>query len=360
VLNVAGIAVSQVEGPQARLTATKAALDARNLTGLTAEDVTGDLLYSTVLSYFLVNNVATQLSAQAMGMIEYRLPSFGSFTAKVQPQFLFGIPRTVMFPGLELDITRQESLVVSQANNRAAQVAYVQQSSLRQSAYEHLVPERLFRDAQHPREAVSAVKALAMASRQGQRLYAITPTTVTSALPHLTVASDVVAEIEVAVATGKLALVSQHEVTVGRWTGVGYIIFDPETGAGAYQISGGANGAFAFARGAEAGTLLIVGLLAVAATFVATGPFIIPAIGLLAGELAAIATGIKLLYDQVPTEDRPCFWAGLFVVLTIAGFPGLLPEGRVALTFWLVDFGLAFPISADPPTKCLWGVTLPI
>jgi hypothetical protein len=67
----------------------------------------------------------------------------------VQPHFLFGIPRTVSFPGLELDITRLESIVVNRANDRVAQVAYVQQSGLRQSALEHVIPEQLFTDAQH-------------------------------------------------------------------------------------------------------------------------------------------------------------------------------------------------------------------
>lgn len=238
-INAAGIASGQLEALHTRLTATQAMLATGHVADLSADALTGDLLYSTVLSYFAAHEVATRLSARAAGMVTSLKPSFGSCVAKVQPHFLFGIPRTVTFPGLELDITRLESLVVSVGNNRAAQVAYVRQIGLRQSAYEHLIPERLLTNAQYPGATVSAVKALALAEAQGQRLSSLTPDTLVHALPQLSLPSDVTGEIQEAVATGKIAWVSQREVTVGPWTGVGYIILAPETGAGAYQISGG-------------------------------------------------------------------------------------------------------------------------
>ena len=358
-INAAGIAATQLEALHTQLAATQATLAAGHIAALRADDLTGDLLYSTMLSYFAANEVFTRLSAQAAGMVTSLKPSFGSFVAKVQPHFLFGIPRTVTFPGLELDITRLESLVVSAVNNRAAQVAYVRQSGLRQSAYEHLIPERLFTDAQHPGAAVSAVKALGLVEAQGQRLYSLTPDTLAHALPQLSLPPDVTGEIQEAVATGKIAVVSQREVTVGPWTGVGYIMLDPETGAGAYQISGGANGAFAFARGAEAGTLILLGVLTVAATVTVTGPFIIPAYSLLVGELAVVITGFKILYDLVPVEDRPCFWAGFGMVFFWAGFPGVIEALRLALGFELIAALPAMTLKADSPSKCVFGITLP-
>jgi len=36
----------------------------------------------------------------------------------------------------------------------------------------------------------------------------------------------------------------QADITLNGWTGSGYVILDPETGAGAYKISGGSNGSF--------------------------------------------------------------------------------------------------------------------
>jgi hypothetical protein len=359
VVNAAGIAAGQLEALHTQLIATQTKLAAGQAVDLLTDALTGDLLYSTVLSYFAANEVATRLSARAAGIVTYLKPSFGSFVAKVQPHLLFGLPRTVTFPGLELDITRLESLVVSTANNRADQVAYVEQSGLRQSAYEHLILERLFPEAQPLGAAVSAVKALALAEDEGQKLYMVTSNTLAHALPQLSLPPDVTEEIQATVATGKIALVSQREVTVGPWTGVGYIILDPVTGAGAYQISGGANGAFAFARGAEAGTLILIGILTIAVTVTATGALIIPAYSLLIGELAVVIAGFKILYDLVPISDRPCFWSGFSMIFAFAGLPGVVEELRLALGFWVVALFPSATLQSDPATECLFGFTLP-
>ena len=105
------------------------------------------------------------------------------------------------------------------------------------STLEHQIPEMLFTTEEHPGEAVSAIKALAKASIEGQRIYQITQENVNTVLPQLNVSTDVKNEIRASVAVGKVATVSQNNITVGSWTGVGYIITDPETGAGAYMIS---------------------------------------------------------------------------------------------------------------------------
>lgn len=350
----AGIAAHQVQALSAKLTTTKTRLETRQLTDLTAEDLAGDLLYSTVVSYFAAVDVTGQLSAGAAGMVEYRRPSFGSFTAKVQPQLLFGIPRTVSFPGLELDIMRLDSLIVSKTNDRAAQVAYVRQSGLRQSAYEHQMPTRLFTDAAHPGEAVSAVQALAVASRQGLRIYTVTPDTLAFVLPQLRLSTDVITEIQDAVAAGKHVIISQHEITVGSWSGVGYIILDPATGAGAYQINGGANGGFFL--GALAGTFLIYALIAIWATVTVSGPLLVAAAGLLIGELAVFITAFVLLYQLVSPEDRPCFWAGVAGVVLLATIPAVQVASSLAWLLFGVDVLIYGTIDSSFPSNCLSGL----
>ena len=166
-IDATGIVGSQVQALQARLTATRVKLETHQPTGLTKEDLLGDLLYHAALSYLAANDLAEQLNAPLAGVVTYRRPSFGRFTLVAQPHLIFGIPQTVAFPGLEMDMDRLVSLVVSRDNRRETQRAYVWQSGLRQSALKHLIPERLFTDAQHPGEAVSAIKALAVASQQG-------------------------------------------------------------------------------------------------------------------------------------------------------------------------------------------------
>lgn len=282
-IDAAGIPTSQIQDLQENLTVTKSALEeAGTLNGINPDGLVGGMLYSTVLSYFAINDAVERRDANEIGVLVYRRPSFGSFTGVAQVQFLFGIPGTVSFSGLEMDIDRMVSIAVSKDNKREVQIAYIQQSGFRKSAYEHLIPELMFTDAEHPGEAISAVKALVVAGRQGQQIFILTKDNAASILPQLNIALELKAEIQDAAASGKVVTVSQGPVTVGSWTGVGYTIIDPETGSGAFKISGGVNGAFF--QGLEAGFLFILIIGIIVASF-PTFASLIVASGLFLGQL---------------------------------------------------------------------------
>jgi len=117
---------------------------------------------------------------------------------------------------------------------------------------------------------------------------------VSSVLPVLNVRSDVKDDIRDAVAVGKTATVSQNQITVGNWTGVGYIITDQNIGTGAYMISGGSNGA----------ELLIgVGLFTIAFLITATWalPVFLYALMLLT-MIVGIVTSMNALIKGVDSE----------------------------------------------------------
>jgi hypothetical protein len=177
--------------------------------------------------------------------VEYCKPSFGNFLATARTAWWFGIPRSVSFPGLMMDIQRYAVMNVAKDYNSAIDISYNRQSGMRASAYEHLIPEKLFTDQTQPNapQAISAVKALAIAASQGQKIYTITQANQDIILPQINVDPDVMTEMQNALSAGKEVTVHQSPITQSGWTGTGYIITDPATGAGAYKISGGANGA---------------------------------------------------------------------------------------------------------------------
>jgi hypothetical protein len=66
--------------------------------------------------------------------------------------------------------------------------------------------------------------------------------------------------VQNAVNAGKEVTISQAKITYSGWTGAGYTIVDPTTGAGSYLIEGGANGGwleFVGAVGLELSKLLM-------------------------------------------------------------------------------------------------------
>ena len=70
----------------------------------------------------------------------------------------------------------------------------------------------------------------------------ITGGNIAQLLPTLQVSQEIKADIQNAVNAGKEIIISQSNVQIDDWDGVGYIVKDTVTGAGAYMITGGLAG----------------------------------------------------------------------------------------------------------------------
>lgn len=121
----------------------------------------------------------------------------------------------------------------------------------RQSANEHLVPEQLFDDpntTEKEVEGVSAVKAIQIASQEGQTIYHITKDNYSQILPKLKLSSHVMGDIRDAISAGREVTAHEKNIRVNGWSGTGYIVIDPKNGTGAYLIGGGADGGATFTK----------------------------------------------------------------------------------------------------------------
>jgi hypothetical protein len=93
-------------------------------------------------------------------------------------------------------------------------------------------------------KGISAVKVLALAQQQGQKIYTITPQNAATALPKLPITGALGQEIRSAVQAGKEVTIHEKQITTDGWSGYGYTIIDQDTGAGGYIIEGIGNGGF--------------------------------------------------------------------------------------------------------------------
>ncbi len=244
-LDLQGISPKQAEALQQSVETTKAKLESQDeaqLATLTKHDVIGDLIYGTIMSYFALNDVQDEIQAQASNILNYRLPSYGIFSTKLAPLYWFGIPRDVEFSGLSMDVDLMFYQTVDKSNDRENSISFLQASGSRASAMEHLVPEQMFSTPEAPAQGISAVKALALASQEGQKIWTITQNNLDLALSSIELGSEVETEIRNAVNAGKTATAHEAKIVYGGWIGSGYLLIDPETGAGAYKIAGGGNG----------------------------------------------------------------------------------------------------------------------
>ena len=88
------------------LESTRQKLEAEDFAGLTKRQVVGDLLYSTILSYFALNDIQDKISEKQAHSVGYRAPSYGLFKTSLSPVYFYGIPRNVKATGLTMDADR--------------------------------------------------------------------------------------------------------------------------------------------------------------------------------------------------------------------------------------------------------------
>lgn len=244
-LDLQGTSPEQAARLQQRLDETRAKLnsaDAAQLASLTKHELIGDLLYGTVFNYFAMNDLQDEISASRSDVISYRLPSYGTFSTSLQTQYWYGLPRNVTFSGFSMDIDHMKLHRVAKNNSKDEAAAFTQSIGSRMSAMEHLVPEQMFATETNKPQGISAVKALSIASQQGQKIWTITKSNLELALSRINLNITAENDIRNAVNAGKTATAHETRINLNGWIGEGYILLDANTGAGAYMISGGKNG----------------------------------------------------------------------------------------------------------------------
>ena len=332
-IDLQGISAKQLETVKTRMESVKTKLEAQQFEGLTKDGIIGDMLYAGALSYFAANDVNLKMLNKGKQALAYRQPSAGTFSTNLNPIYSFGVPRQVKMSGIMVDMDAVAQSLWTKNNDVQIANTIGQQVGMMTSAWEHRIPELLFTNDEHPGEAVSAVKALAIASAEGQRIYQVTQENVNAVLPVLNISTEVKDEIRASVAVGKKATVSQNNITVGSWRGVGYIIADPDTGAGAYRISGGSNGAELSEREMSPETAAFFGgfffiffLVMVADGLLFLG-LLFATISLLAGILSVLKTAAYTGDVSASLNTAMFFFGGMLLAFSI---PELFPAAAMS------------------------------
>jgi hypothetical protein len=241
-LNLGKISHDQILELEARVQTTKARLEAED-PDVTKEDFFGDLLYATAVMYHLELGITNVMAARRTGVAVATLPSENIFSARVKVDTFFGVPHSVSHGGLSMDADRLVYVLKALDGDGDKALQYTLNSGITSSALEHGVPQQLWSSPDDPVEAISAVKALRIANEQGIATYTIDQSNVDAVLPQLQIDSLAKTDIQNAINMGKVVTVSKENIDFNGWIGCGYIILDPDTGAGAYMISEGLSGA---------------------------------------------------------------------------------------------------------------------
>ncbi|BEP92018.1 hypothetical protein GmRootA79_04020 [Acidovorax sp. A79] len=202
-----------------------------------AQSAASNLEHAALL-YWLEHDQFDQMIASRLRVLTTRQPSVMQMSAPLTVRYFYGIARSASYQSRVGDAKRV--LTAAAAPDEGLRRQFMVHAGIQGSSIEGSVLDQLFN---RPDEtSVSTTQIMAIAAREGQRIYSITQENISSALPALAVDSAVKEDIENAVANGMVAFVPEREIAHKGYRGVGYILMDPDSGAAAYLIDGGRNG----------------------------------------------------------------------------------------------------------------------
>jgi hypothetical protein len=262
------------------------------------------------------------------------------FHALAEPVTSWGVIRQVRFPGVNMDIGHLRTLGWSKGNTQQEWVNYNRLRGQYMSALEHAVPERFFNDPAQcnaegatPNPAlpacpqgISAVKAIAIAAAQGQRVYTITPQVYAN---NPAIVQSQLAEhsqstrerVQGYLDAGWEVSIHQAPISQSAWTGAGFMVIDTTTGAGGYLIEGGSNGAALF--------LFLVSMISLVAQIFCLSIGLGAAFVVGAAFIGFVATFILVFFSDTDLIN-PTLLA-LLRFMTLALLIGFLPLSAAAL-----------------------------
>ena len=198
------------------------------------DDLLGELYYTTAMSYFAELDLVSSVSAPYHSIVSSRQPAEAIVGTNLDVSYLFSVPSSTYFTGSYIDVDRNISSICAKDNDPSKKLFFAQMSGFFASTMENIIFEQLYETP-----AISAVKLISLASQNGIPIYQINSTNIGNTLPQLGVSAEVKSDIQNAINAGKTVTIPQNNLQYYDWIGTGYIITDPETGSGAYMISGG-------------------------------------------------------------------------------------------------------------------------
>ena len=205
----------------------------------TKEEVVGELLYLTGLTYFYEADFLSDAisypnirwyrpsPSQVITSLDVFLTTWcyeNGTIAKVELEL----------GGMSIDLTH-ETIFVSGVNGE--EIAFMLSKGMIGSCLEHEIFELLYGI-----ESVSTLKIFEEANNRGLRIYTVTQENVVRTLPVLQLPNNVKNWIREEINAGRIVVVPQQEFLIGNWNGTGWASIDPETGVGEYIIRGGLSG----------------------------------------------------------------------------------------------------------------------
>ncbi|MDE7422511.1 MAG: hypothetical protein K2N51_02270 [Lachnospiraceae bacterium] len=197
----------------------------------------GEMLNSIAKAYFAQLDMYNAVISGQYNVTSTRDLSIGIVGFNINVVYTFNRPAELNEGGVFLDIGHDVHSVVSNDNNNKNEKTYMLQSGIYASAMEHGILEQVTGV-----ESVSTIKTFQYAVENNISFHAIAKENIATEISQLNVSEQIKQDIYTAVNTGKIVIIPEQEIEINQWSGIGYMVLDPDTFACGYMISGGLAG----------------------------------------------------------------------------------------------------------------------
>lgn len=197
----------------------------------------GEMLNSIAKAYFAQLDMYNAIISGQYNVTSTRDLSVGIVGFNINVVYTFNRPAELNEGGVFLDIGHDAHSVVSNDNNNKNEKTYMLQSGIYASAMEYGILEQVTGV-----ESVSTIKTFQYAVENNISFHAIAKENISTETSQLNVSEQIKQDIYTAVNTGKIVIIPEQEIEINQWSGIGYMVLDPDTFACGYMISGGLAG----------------------------------------------------------------------------------------------------------------------
>ncbi len=202
-----------------------------------SEEYLGKLLNLAGKLYFAQVDIADTIASDMYNVAVTRSLSEGITGYEVQTSGLYGMVTGIAEGSLYIDVDNDSHSVLSLEGDSDVAREYFLSTGMISSLYESTVWEEITGE-----ESVSTISILAKASEENIDILLLSKANLSTKIEKLNTDEITKQSIINAVKSGMIVTVPAEEVTMGDWSGTGYIVTNPATGVGEYMISGGLNG----------------------------------------------------------------------------------------------------------------------
>ncbi|MFH0774523.1 MAG: hypothetical protein V2A53_03375, partial [bacterium] len=203
--------------------------------GFFSEDVAGDYLFILGKGYFGQVGIMDEIGSSYIHLPFFKDICSANLFVEADVNYIFGMPYTMSIRGLSIDADRNICAVIG---DQGKIKEFMTISGYTSSVLEHAIWEKWYGEG-----AVSAIKAIQIAIEIGIPVYDIDSSNV-NIVDGFNITSLAKQNIKNAINAGNIAKCPQSSISYNGWQGVGYIISDPTTGEGRYEIADVSGGLF--------------------------------------------------------------------------------------------------------------------